>query len=147
MILVDSSVWIDFITGTSGSHNTALQALISDMHDICLTDINVMEVLRGIKNDLVYRKIRDDLMSFNILSAAGISTYHDAAELYRSARRTGITVNSTFDCLIAQIAIENNVSILSKDKDFQRLAEVQPKLKVVEPEMILALSMEDARDD
>lgn len=139
MILVDSSVWIDLINGTDGPHTAALHALISDNQDVCLTEINVMEVLRGIRDDLLFQKVKRSLLRFPILPATGLDIHVAAANLYRKARRGGVTVNSTFDCLITQIAIEYKASILSKDNDFKRLAEIEPSLKIADPQAILTL--------
>ena len=139
MILVDSTVWIDLIAGSGGTCCAALHALISDNQDICLTDINVMEITRGIRDDLMFDKVRSSLLRFPILTVGGLDSYVEATRLYRKARRGGVTINSTYDCLIAQIALENGASILSDDQDFARLAKFEPALRIADPEAILTL--------
>ena len=137
MILVDSSVWIDFLTGASSLPGSALKTLVAEGGDICIADVNLMEVLRGVKKDSDYRKVKNDLLSLPVLSPSGRESFVKAAEIYRTARQSGVTINSTFDCLIAVVAMENDASILHRDADFDRLAKIVKGLKIISPETIL----------
>lgn len=137
MILVDTSVWIDFIRGTGNSPASALHALVTDGAAICLADINITEILRGVADDTAYEGIRDDLMKFPILNPHGVDTHIVAAAIYRDCRRKGETIRNSSDCLIAAIAMENDIAILQNDSDFARIASVFPALHLVNPEVFL----------
>jgi predicted nucleic acid-binding protein len=137
LVIVDSSVWIDFLNGTGTPHGAALYALVADGADICLTEVNLMEVLRGIKNDKQHAKVKKNLLSLPILSANGINTFIRASDMYRAAQQAGITVNSSLDFVIAAIAMENDAPVLHRDADFERLAQLIPGLKTITPAAIL----------
>jgi predicted nucleic acid-binding protein len=137
LILIDTSVWIEFLrtSGTPGA--TALYALITDEADICLADVNLTEILRGIADQKSYERVKQDLLRFPILASRGVETCIKAADIYRECRRQGRTVRNSQDCLIAAIAIENNVSVLHNDADFEHIASVVPKLRLSRPENFL----------
>jgi len=79
--------------------------------------------LQGVKNDFKYKEIKKFLLALPIFFPKK-ETYIKAAEIYRKCRKTGITIRSTVDCLIAQIAIENDLILLHKDRDFDKIAEI-----------------------
>jgi len=60
----------------------------------------------------------------------GLRTYEAAADLYRRCRAAGVTVRSTVECLIAQLALEHNATLLHSDRDYERIARVEPRLKL-----------------
>jgi predicted nucleic acid-binding protein len=138
LVIVDSSVWIDFLNdGTGAPHTAALYALLADGADIAVTEVNLMEVLRGIKDNRQHAKVKRDMLSLPVLSAAGVDTYIAASDMYRAARKSGITVNSSLDFLIAAIGMENNAVILHHDSDFDKLSKVIPGLRTITPQAIL----------
>ena len=118
MILVDTSVWVDFLKGENSPHRRTLHRLIEDEEDISITDIILTEILQGIKNDRDFRTAKDYLLEFPIYGSKGIETYIRAAQLYRDCRKKGKTVRKTVDCIIAAICIENDLTLLHKDADF-----------------------------
>lgn len=118
MILVDTSVWIDFLKGTNSPERHLLHKLIEEEEDISITDIILTEVLQGIKEDRDFKMVKDYLLEFPVYKAKGIETYLMAAEIYRNCRKKGKTVRKTVDCIIAAICIENNLILLHKDSDF-----------------------------
>ncbi len=130
MILVDTSVWIDFLTGTRSSHRRLLHTLLEEEQDLCLTEIIVTEILQGIKRDAEYRKIGSFFKEFPIFSLDGLPSFLHAARIYRKCRKRGYTVRSTIDCMIAVVAVENRIALLAKDRDFQSIAEVEPLVLV-----------------
>jgi len=123
LILVDTSVWIDFLKGTKSRQEIILKKLIEEEEDICITGIILTEILQGVKNDFKYKEIKKFLLALPIFFPKK-ETYIKAAEIYRKCRKTGITIRSTVDCLIAQIAIENDLILLHKDRDFDKIAEI-----------------------
>jgi len=130
MILVDTSVWIDFLTGSRSSHKKLLHTLLEEEEDLCLTEIIVTEILQGIRSDAEHRKVGTFLQGFTIYSLSGMPSYLHAARVYRKCRKRGYTVRSTIDCMIAVVALENRIALLAKDRDFQSIAKVEPLVLV-----------------
>ena len=122
-ILVDTSVWIDFFRGTKSPECNILIHYLSDNEPILICPPIIQEILQGIKSDSDYQKIKDIIISFQIISINPIEAAIVAAELYRSVRRKGLTIKKSMDCLIAYHAIYFKVALLHKDSDFERIAE------------------------
>lgn len=127
MILIDTSVWIDYFASKPLRHVGLLEKLIQDEEDICTCGIVVTEILQGIKNDNEFNKTKK-LLGFLIYLPMSYETFIQSAQLYRTLRKKGVTVKRILDCLIASIAIENDIFVLHNDKDFL-LIESQSKLK------------------
>ena len=123
MILVDTSVWIDFLNGADSKERHVLHRLIEDEEDISITEIILTEVLQGIKDDRDFRRVRDYLLEFPVHKPKGTMTYLKAAEIYRDCRRNGKTIRKTVDCIIASICLENGLTLLHKDSDFDTMEE------------------------
>jgi predicted nucleic acid-binding protein len=121
LILVDSSVWIDFL-GESPSHAGAeLRRMIADAEPFALAGVVVTEVLQGLKRDV--GRLEHYLSQWDMLEPAGFSTYREAAAIFRAARAKRVAV-TTVDALIAAIALENRATLFTLDKDFSRLASI-----------------------
>lgn len=133
MILVDTSVWIDFFNGMDSKEKDQLRQLIINHEQIALTDVILTEILQGIRNEHQYERVKNTLLQLNILHAVLVKTYIHAAEIYRSCRSKGFTVRKTNDCLIAAVAIESNCLLLHKDKDFAAIAQCV-ELQIYSPE-------------
>ena len=118
MILVDTTVWIDFFAARSLSHVVALEALIKRRENICICGIILAEVLQGIRQDSEFRKTRD-LFNSLILLPMPYTVFLRSAEIYRKLRKKGTTIRKPLDCMIASVAIENDIPLLHNDKDFQ----------------------------
>jgi hypothetical protein len=117
MVLVDSTVWIDFFSSRSSPHVNALEILIEERNDICICGVILTEVLQGIQNDLEYKKTKDLFNNLIFLPMPNQVFIH-SAKIYRSLRKKGITIRNTVDCMIAAVAIENKIPLLHNDKDF-----------------------------
>lgn len=128
MILVDTSVWIDFINDGNSVHCETLNQLIEDEEDICITEIILMEILQGIKSDRVFRRVKNYLLEFPIYGPRGVETYLKAAQIYRDCRKRGLTVSKAIDCIIAAIAIEDDLPLFHRDSDFDLIAACTPLL-------------------
>jgi predicted nucleic acid-binding protein len=126
VIAVDTTVWVDFFRGADTRVNRTLRRLIDDEEDLCLTSLNLTEILQGITRDAVYEETRRHLIEFPIFEPEGLSTYLHAADIYRTCRRRGKTIRSTIDCLIAAIAIEHDLVLLHNDRDFAHIATCAP---------------------
>jgi len=117
MILIDTTVWIDFFKASSLHHVVILENLISNREDICICGIILSEVLQGIRKDSEYTKTRE-LFEEVIILPMNNSTFFRSAEIYRALRRKGITIRKPLDCVIASVAIENEIPLLHNDRDF-----------------------------
>ena len=129
MVLVDTTVWIDFFAGRSVPHVAALDALLRNDEDLCICGIILTEVLQGIRSDRDYRKTRDYFESLIVLPMRQ-ATFVRAADVYRSLRKKGVTIRKPLDCMIASIAMEHDVPLLHNDRDFDQIAK-HTKLKVM----------------
>jgi predicted nucleic acid-binding protein len=123
VILVDTSVWIDFLEGKGTPQHYELRRIIENDEDICLAGIVVTEILQGIRNGRQNREIRDYLLEFPMMNPQGISSYIQAAEIYRTCARKGKTVRKTIDCLIAAVAIEHDLLLFHNDRDYINIHE------------------------
>ena len=119
MILVDSSVWIDFLGPAPGWAGAELRRMIEDAESFALPGIVVTEVLQGIRREVA--QVERFLSMWDLLEPRGYSTYQHAAALFRRARAQGITL-TTIDSLIAAIALENHATVFTLDADFSRVA-------------------------
>ncbi len=121
MVLVDTTVWIDYFGSRSESHVLALDELLKGDVDLCLCGVILTEILQGIRSDSDYRKTRDYLDVLIILPMHP-ATFVRAAELYRELRKKGVTIRKPIDCMIAAVAIENDLPLLHNDRDFDHIA-------------------------
>lgn len=117
MLLVDTTVWIDFFAGKTTPQVSVLELMISEGEDICVCGIVLTEILQGIRNDSRYAKTKalfDNLIFLPMARA----TFLRSAEIYRFLRKKGITIRKPLDCMIAAVALAHNVQFLHSDKDF-----------------------------
>ena len=124
MILVDTSVWIDFFNGVQTIPVDLLNGLLEEKEDVCISDYILTEVLQGFKKDKDFRLARKSLLKFPVYSLQSPISYIKAAQIYRKCRKQGVTVRKTADCIIAQTTIENKLILLHDDADFNRIASV-----------------------
>jgi predicted nucleic acid-binding protein len=117
MVLVDTTVWIDFFSASPSPHLKTLENLIVDREDICLCGIILTEVLQGIREDSEFNRTRD-LLENLIFLPMQYSVFLRSAEIYRNLRRKGITIRKPVDCMIAAVAIEHDVFLLHNDSEF-----------------------------
>ena len=117
MVLVDTSVWIDFFPARSGRHVEALEQLIVNKEDVCLCGVILTEILQGIRNDAEFKRTRELLENLIVLPMRH-SVFLRSADIYRSLRKQGITIRKPVDCMIASTAIEYNLPLLHNDRDF-----------------------------
>lgn len=129
MVLIDTSAFIEFLNHTGSPFDREIERLIVNNEDAAIADIVLTEILQGIRADKEYNEAKKSLLSFPIYSLKNHDSYIAAAELYRKCRKKGITVRTTVDMLIAQIAIENDLLLLHNDKDFDSIARIS-SLKV-----------------
>lgn len=131
MIVVDTSVWIDFLRNFDTSQTEWLDEHLGNP-EIGLTDLSLCEVLRGEPADRDFHDVRNSLLQFTVHSTCGIELAVYSAENYRLLRQRGITIRSTIDCLIATFCIRGEHFLLHSDRDFEPF-ERHLGLKVIHP--------------
>lgn len=117
MIVVDSSVWIDFLRGAEVPHVRRLDAML-ETDEILVGDLMLCEVLQGLESERAAQELQQLLRPFPIVSMVGADIAVAAARNFRLLRRRGITIRKTIDMLIGTWCIENRVPLLHHDKDF-----------------------------
>jgi len=118
MILVDSSVWIDYFTGTDNKSTNTLHNILG-LKPVAVGDLILTEVLQGFRHDKDYKTARalfDDVSIFEML---GTEMALKSADNFRALRKKGITVRKTADVIIASFCIEQKLPLLFSDKDFK----------------------------
>ncbi len=118
MILVDSSVWIDYFTGKNTPAADSLDRLLGD-ELVAIGDLMLTEVLQGFRTDKDYLKARELLLSLTVLNVLDTSIARKSAENFRALRKKGITVRKTIDAIIATYCIEKDLPLLFSDRDFE----------------------------
>ena len=122
MILVDSSVWIDFFRGTATVEAERLDALLgSDL--LAVGDLMLAEVLQGFGSERDFNQARKLLTALDIVDIGGRDIAIQAARNYRTLRAKGVTTRKTIDTLIATRCIEGDYSLLYSDRDFDPFVE------------------------
>ncbi len=122
MILVDSSVWIDYFRGTSTSATDQLDALLGNQ-PVATGDLILAEVLQGFVSIQDFDQCKKLLTSLPIVGLVGEAIAIQAARNFRDLRARGITIRKTIDTLIATSCIENRLTLLYSDKDFDPFVE------------------------
>ena len=121
MILVDTSIWIETFRRT---RPLDLEAIVP-FDDVVTCLPVVQEVLQGVRDERAFEQARDAMLALPIVeSPLSDAVVLDAVRLYRAARRRGLTVRSSVDCLIAACALRHDLEVLHRDRDFVALARV-----------------------
>jgi predicted nucleic acid-binding protein len=131
MVVVDTTVWIDYLAGTENPETEWLDANL-DRRRIGLTDIILCEVLQGVRDDTVATAVERQLLRFHVFNTGGGAVAVAAAQNYRTLRSRGHTVRKTIDCLIATLCLRENHSLLHRDRDFDSF-ETLLGLSVIHP--------------
>ena len=119
MIVVDSSVWIDFFTAAPSAERGVLRSLLQEAPDqLVVPDLVAFEVLRGFRDERQERLAINAFEALKQQSVVGVAEARRAAERYRRLRALGITVRSGIDVLIASYCIDHDLILLQRDRDF-----------------------------
>ena len=122
MIMVDSSVWIDYFRGVGSPGVEVLDALLG-AEPLATGDLILAEVLQGFESEQDFRRAKSLLESFEVVRLAGHDVCLQAAENFRALRRKGVTVRKTIDAIIATCCIRNGYVLLHNDRDFDAFVE------------------------
>ena len=129
-IIVDTSVWIDsFNPKINTPEKESLIQLIQNDSPIYLCPVIYQEILQGIRNDKVFKRIKFSLQQYRMINIDLMYVTNHAVDLYRHLRKKGITIRKSIDCLIASYAIITDMYLLHSDKDFTQIAS-ESKLKI-----------------
>jgi predicted nucleic acid-binding protein len=131
MIIVDTTVWIDYLGGAASPETSWLDRVLKRRR-LALTDLILCEVLQGIREPVEFARVREYLLRFQIFPGGGIDLAIAAAQNYRTLRQRGYTVYKTIDCWIATFCLEGNHQLLHRDHDFDAFEKVLG-LRVVHP--------------
>jgi len=131
MILVDTSVWIDYFNGVRNWQNDALDDALSE-NWVLTGDIILAEILQGFDRDSDFHRARQALDSLECVGLGGKALALEAATHYRTLRSQGVTVRKPVDMLIATYCIRTGTTLLHNDRDFECIAAALP-LETVPP--------------
>ena len=125
MILVDTSVWIDFLQEKKTAQTTRLDEILELKMPFGITGQIYQEVLQGASSEKDFNALKEYFETFRVYAPSHEKdSYLKAAEMFFLCQRKGITIRSTADCLIAQVAREHHLKLFHNDKDFDNIAKV-----------------------
>jgi predicted nucleic acid-binding protein len=117
VVIVDTTVWVDYLRGTRNAETDWLDREAS-RERLGLTDLILCEVLQGVRSDREFRQVRAELRKFELFETGGELLAVAAARNFRSIREKGRTVRKTVDCLIATFCLAHGHTLLHRDRDF-----------------------------
>jgi predicted nucleic acid-binding protein len=131
MVLVDTSVLINYFKGSIGEEEKKFEDLLNKKIPFGISPIIYQELLQGARDQKEFALLESYLSSQKFYDVKrGINSYKEAALLYLKCREKGVTIRSTVDLLIAQTAIENDLFLLHNDKDFTNMSKIIKELKI-----------------
>jgi len=122
MILVDSSVWVDYFRSADTPQVTLLDSLLGRSH-LAVGDLIAAEVLQGVKDEREFKLVKETLDAFDHVALVGYDLAIKASINYRALRVLGVTIRKTIDTLIATRCIEDGLTLLHSDRDFLPFAQ------------------------
>lgn len=121
LILVDTSVWLEVFRAREPLD---LERVV-DLDDVVTCGPVAQEVLQGFRDDAPFQRARTGMRNLPwVESPMTAGVFESAADLYRTARRRGLTIRSPVDCLIAACALRNNLEVLHRDRDYAAIAQI-----------------------
>jgi predicted nucleic acid-binding protein len=117
MVIVDTTVWIDYLQGVSNPETNWLDDEL-DCQRLGVTDVILCEVLQGVRDEATATAVERQLLNLEVLETGGVELARAAASNYRLLRSRGYTVHKTIDCLIATFCLREGHSLLHRDRDF-----------------------------
>lgn len=131
MYLVDTSVWIDYFREIQNISTKQFVSILDRNLPFAITGVIYQEILQGAASEKDFNQLKDYLTTQRFFHPRDeIVTYELAAKLFYLCRRKGITIRSTIDCFVAQIAIEHDLILLHNDQDYNHIQSVIPELQL-----------------
>jgi hypothetical protein len=131
VVIVDTTVWVDYLNGLTTPHTDWLDAELTRQR-LGLTDLILCEILQGVRDERQAAETQRALRRFEIFETGGIGLAVTAARNYRQLRAQGRTLRRTIDCLIATFCLAHNHALLHNDRDFDPFEQFLG-LRVVHP--------------
>ena len=132
MVIVDTTVWIDYLQGIRNPETDWLEAEL-DRQRLGLTDVILCEVLQGVRDEATATTVERQLLKLEVFQTGGVDLARESAKNYRTLRARGHTVRKTIDCLIATFCLRGQHSLLHPDRDFDAFERFL-NLSVVHPQ-------------
>jgi predicted nucleic acid-binding protein len=127
MILVDTSALLPYLKGKQTAASVFLERTFGEDVEIALTPGIAQEVIQGARDETEWRTLKRYLASQRMIHLADpLRSHLEAARIYYECRRRGLTVRSSFDCVVAQTALEHGVPLLHGDRDYEAIRQVRP---------------------
>ena len=126
MIVVDTSVWVDHFNGYASDEASLLALCVAQARPIILSGLVLTETLQGVRNPGEAERVSLTLLAFELTPELDRSDYEQAAVIYRTCRAHGLTPPSAIDCLIAQLCLRYRFELLTRDRDFDAIAQLFP---------------------
>ena len=134
-MIVDSSVWVGFLNGERTGEVAFLKSFMEARRPVWLLPVILKEVLQGADSEQRFARWSRALSSIPVVAVADpVAIARAAALLYARCRWRGVTPRSGNDCLIAATAVQAKMPILHRDQDFPRIATVEPRLGLIDPD-------------
>ena len=131
MVLVDTTVWLDFLRNRDTKPVARLKRLLQ-AGEAAIAPVILQELLQGASSPENFERLRTHFAALPSLKPkSDAATHVAAAALYARCRWQGLTPRSPHDCLIAQLCVEHKAPLLHDDRDFETLSRVEPKLKLI----------------
>lgn len=124
MILADTSAWIEYDRATGSTVDLRLTGLIEVQDSVAVSEPVVMEVLAGARSEERASDLRRLLLRFHLLRFDSVVDFEGAAVIYRRCRASGITPRGMVDCMIANVALRTESTLLAHDSDLSHIAQV-----------------------
>ncbi len=131
MVIIDTTVWIDYLKGVSNKETNYLDREVARQR-FGLTDLILCEILQGISDEKLFTRVLQELRKFELFETGGADLAIEAARNFRRLRQHGHTVRKTIDSLIATFCLQHGHSLLHRERDFDHF-EVLLGLTVVHP--------------
>jgi len=136
MILVDTSVWIDYLNRHPSPEAEYLAVCIAEGRDVVVAGLVLTEILLGARSPVEAERICRVMTAFDLTPELERADYEEAASLYRACRAKGMTPRSTIDCLIARVCLKHGHELLARDRDFAAIAQVSALRLAVPPSSV-----------
>ena len=133
-MIVDTSAWIEYTRRTEGPYDLFMDGAIRADEPIATPSAVVMELLSGSRSDQKATELLQLLNRFEILEPDSLGVYMEAARIYRICRRSGFTIRSTVDCLVAATALDKDRPLLARNRDFAVIARYTGLELVIPPD-------------
>lgn len=131
MVIVDTTVWIDYLQDIRNPETEWLEAEL-DRQRLGLTDVILCEVLQGVRDEAAATAVERQLLKLEVFQTGGVDLARESAKNYRTLRARGHTVRKTIDCLIATFCLREQHSLLHRDRDFDAFERLL-NLSVIHP--------------